>query len=142
MISNLIISELAFILVFCCSFTEDDILGEADSFVGQSPPPSEAGYRPPPGSSGSSSSLPASLFANTGIQGADPFSHVGPGTPPRPPAGVTPPSSQGHGYGGSPLVPTSHVPASTHMSSVPPMPNTGGRRVLSTFISHITIPLT
>ncbi|XP_052772575.1 phospholipase DDHD2-like isoform X1 [Mya arenaria] len=104
---------------------EDDILGEADSFVGQSPPPPTV--RPmtaPPVSGHREGPQTANLFANTGSSPADPFTQINQGLPGRPSPGVTPPFSQGSGTG--PLAPTSHVPASSHMSAMPPMPNASG----------------
>ncbi|XP_052266093.1 phospholipase DDHD2-like isoform X2 [Dreissena polymorpha] len=115
---------------------EDDVLGEADSFVGQSPPQSTTGGQygvpqgiPPPGPP------PSALFQST-LSNSGPFVQGLQGSTGRPSPGSTPPLSQapthpsmpshGLGVGMTPLVPSGHVPASTHMSAASPMPNSSG----------------
>lgn len=86
--------------ILCLS--EDEGLGEADSFLGQSPPSSQPG--PAVGMATPSSGYQGSAAPPMGLG-------------PRPPT-----SSM------SPLVPTSHVPASNvQMSSAPPPPNSSGK---------------
>lgn len=101
-------------------FPEDESLGEADSFVGQSPPP-PGGTQPGAPPSSTMFQTPSSTSQH------DPFAQIRQGSPARPPVGL-PPHSASPGGSLSPLAPTTKVPASgASMSSVPPMPNASGK---------------
>ncbi|KAL4231202.1 S23-interacting protein [Mactra antiquata] len=100
---------------------EDEGLGEADSFVGQSPP------QPPVGSH--VGNPPTSSIFQTPRKGSDPFSNINQGsTPLQPPPGPPSISSTPFSTQNIPtMAPTSQVPHSgSAMSSVPPLPNASG----------------
>ncbi|XP_053407052.1 phospholipase DDHD2-like isoform X2 [Mercenaria mercenaria] len=99
---------------------EDEGLGEADSFVGQSPPPQ--------GGTQLSAPPPSTLFQSPGSNTApDQFAHINHSTPLRPPAGPPHSYSKPAENMMPPLAPTSQVPVTgATMSSVPPMPNASG----------------
>lgn len=102
---------------YCC-ITEDEGLGEADSFLGQSPPSQPPG-QPQAGIAPPTPSLSGTLGSQAGIVNRpSPTSTPPHGTR----AGSLPPGS-----GLPPLAPTSQVPMSgAQMSATPPMPNTSG----------------
>ncbi|XP_060595144.1 phospholipase DDHD2-like [Ruditapes philippinarum] len=84
-------------------FGADDGLGEADSFVGQSPP------------------QPVGVPPTSTVLKSNSVPQIGPGTPVRPQASRPPQNMM------PPLAPTSQVPSSgSTMSTVPPMPNASG----------------
>ena len=107
--------------MFPFSLSDDEMLGEADSFVGQSPPHGQQGMMDQPSS--------ASLFQGSGAP--DPFAQINQSPPVRPNVGLgsqIPSSSTPFKTGTAGLAPTTEIPASsTPMAAVPPMPNAGGK---------------
>lgn len=115
-----ILQDLTFLIVnshvlhFFSISTEDEALGEADSFVGQTPPSSHS-TAPQPSLSTSA------LFQGTAGTTNDPFGKINQGALPRaPPVGSGPRVTSLNGT-------SSSSPIGPPLAAVPPMPSASGK---------------